>query len=317
MAKNRTTSAPRRAGRIALLGRSNVGKSTLLNAMLRHPLAIVSPKPQTTRDRLLGIVRHRDAELELLDTPGLHRAQSRLGQAMNRQAREAVGDADLIVLVTSVPRRPTEELHVHPTDQQLVASLAAELPLVLVINKVDLLADKTALLPLIESFAALRPLAAVVPLSARHDDGVDRLLDELAALVPKGEARHEADALTDRPLRFFAAEYIRERILAATGEEVPHAVAVTIDRFFEPAGNGPYKVDATIHVERAGQKGILVGKKGALVGRIRTESTLRLEELTGRAVALRLWVRVTPGWRDHPARLAELGYGVEPDLSEG
>jgi GTP-binding protein Era len=207
-----------------------------------------------------------------------------------------------------VPRHPGGELLIHPTDRQLVESLPTDGAVVLVVNKVDRLADKTLLLPLIASFAALRPLAAVVPLSALRNDGVDRLLDELAARLPRGSARHDAGALTDRPMRFFAAEYVRERILALTGEEVPHAAAVTIDRFVEPAGEGAVKVDATIHVERPGQKAILVGRKGAVVGRIRMEATTRLAELMGRPIALRLWVRVTAGWRDHPTRLAELGY---------
>jgi GTP-binding protein Era len=297
-----------------------VGKSTLLNAALEMPLAIVSPAPQTTRDAILGIVRHAGAEIALLDTPGLHRARTELGRRMNRTARDAAQGADVVVFVTDVPtdkeggeKREGDaprELAPHPGDLALLADIGAGAPTLLVVNKVDRLKDKRALLALIERYMKVRSFEAIVPISARRADGVARVLDEVARLCPEGPARYEEDALTDRPTRFFAAEYVREQILLATKEEVPHASAVVIDEFVEPAGAGATRIAATIHVERAGQKKILVGAAGEMLKRIGTRARARIEELYGRKVHLELWVRVTPAWRGEPRQLDELGYGA-------
>ena len=316
--------SPPRAARVALIGRPNVGKSTLLNAALEQPLAIVSPTPQTTRDALLGVVHHKSAEIALLDTPGLHRPRTELGRVMNNAAREAARSADVVVFVTDVPaidKPKTREdaeprraaLTPHPGDLALLADLGTEVPTVLVVNKVDRAKDKAALLPLIEALARARSFAAVVPISALRKDGVLRVLDEVEKLCPEGPWRYGPDDITDRPTRFFAAEYVREQILRATQAEVPHAVAVVIDRFFEPpaeAGGslGTLHIDATICVERPGQKRILIGKGGELLKEIGTRARLRIEELTGRKVNLKLWVRVSPGWRESAAQLEELGY---------
>jgi GTP-binding protein Era len=293
---------------VAIVGRSNVGKSTLLNAALEQPLAVVSRQPQTTRTRLLGIVRHRDAELGFLDTPGLHKARSRLGREMNRAARDAARDADVIVFLVAVPRTAKGELRPHPGDASLIAELPGDKPVVLVVNKVDVLRDKRQMLPLLQGLSALREFAAVVPISALTQDGVARVLDEVSRIVPVGAPRHAEDALTDRPMRHFAAEYVREAILRATAEEVPHAVAVTIDEYTEPGTTGQVtRIAATIHVERQGQKRILIGEKGAVLKRIGTEARLRLEELIGGRVHLELWVRVTEGWRERTDLLADFG----------
>jgi GTP-binding protein Era len=213
-------------------------------------------------------------------------------------------------MVTAVPARPGPELQPHPADLELCDGVARGRPLVLVINKIDLLRDKRQLLPLMQAFAAARPLDAIVPVSALRDDGIERILDEVAPLLPEGAPRHAEDALTDKPMRYFAAEYVREPILAATAEEVPHAVAVTIDRFVEPAGRGALRIAATIHVERDGQKKILVGRGGSLLKHIGTQARQRIEALTGHKVMLELWVRVSENWRERPAMLAELGYGI-------
>lgn len=316
-----------RAGRVAILGRPNVGKSTLLNAALDQPLSIVSPTPQTTRDAILGIVRHGDAEIALVDTPGLHKAGSALGRAMNRSAREAGKAADVVVFVAEVP--PVKFLDkgatVHTGDAALLADIPAETPVVLVLNKVDLAKKKDAILPLLTAFGALRDFAAIVPISALRGGkgGIGRVLDEVAKLCPEGPHQHDEDEITDRPVRFFAAEYVREQILRATKEEVPHAVAVEVTEFREPGpprqaraarpGAPPQKeavvrIEATIHVERPGQKKILVGTKAEMLKRIGTEARKRIEELLGRRVHLQLFVRVTADWRDSPQQLAELGY---------
>ncbi len=295
-----------RSGTVALVGRSNVGKSTLLNAALALPLAIVSRRPQTTRTPLLGLVRHGEAEIALLDTPGLHKARSRLGKEMNRAARGATREADVIAFVTALPLQiPAKgELSPHPGDLRLLEQLPD--PIVLVINKIDLLKDKQRLLPLMAAFAEARELAALVPISALQEDGITRVLDEVAQRLPEGGAQHAADAMTDRPMRWFAAEYVREPILRVTDEEVPHAVAVTVDRFDEPP-EGVARIDATIHVERDGQKRIIIGEKGAMLKRIGIAARARIEELLGRQVHLELFVRVTPNWRQRPGDLADFG----------
>ena len=297
---------PPRAGTVALIGRPNVGKSTLLNAALEQPLSIVSPTPQTTRDAILGVVHRGSAEIALLDTPGLHRPRSELGRVMNQTAREAARAADVVVFITEMSHRP----RAHPGDLTLLADIAADKPTLLVVNKVDLVHDKSLVLPLIEALSKARSFASVVPISALRDDGVARVLDEVAALLPERPWRHDPDDLTDRPVRFFAAEYVREQILAATEAEVPHAVAVTIDRFVEPAegSSGAVHIDATICVERPGQKRILIGTGGEMLKRIGTLARMRIQALTVRKVNLKLWVRILPAWRQSAAQLEELGY---------
>jgi GTP-binding protein Era len=302
---------PARSGSVALVGRPNVGKSTILNAALGTPLSIVSPTPQTTRDAILGVVHHGAAEIEIVDTPGLHRPRNELGRAMNDAAREAARAADVVVFVAEVADGTRDKAAVHAGDAALLADIAADRPTILVLNKVDRAKDKTVLFPLIEAYAKTRTFAAVVPISALKAGATARVLDEIALLLPEGAWRHGADDLTDRPVRFFAAEYVREQILRATEAEVPHAVAITIDRFSEPVGTGgTVHVDATIAVERQGQKRILIGTAGAMLKAIGTKARVRIEELTGRKVNLKLWVRVEPAWRQSRSKLEELGYTI-------
>jgi GTP-binding protein Era len=295
---------------VAIVGRPNVGKSTLLNAALEQRLSIVSPTPQTTRDTILGVVHTKGAEVGLLDTPGLHRPRSELGRVMNQAAREAARSADVVVFVAEVPSSPGPAPAPHPGDVTLLADIAAERPTILVLNKIDRARDKTALLPLIEAYAEVRAFAAVVPVCALERGGARRVLDEIEGLLPEGPWRHAPDDLTDRPLRFFAAEYVREQILRATRAEVPHATAVAIDRFVEPAegASGAVHIDATIFVERPGQKRILIGTGGEMLKAIGTKARKRIQELVGRKVNLKLWVRVSPAWREERAQLEELGY---------
>ncbi|MEZ4444758.1 MAG: GTPase Era [Polyangiaceae bacterium] len=301
-----------RSGTVAILGRSNVGKSTLLNAALSMPLAIVSNKPQTTRQAFLGVVRHAGAEIILLDTPGLHRAQDRLGKEMNRAARSAAKSADVIVFVTALPERPRPGLAPHRGDLELLGQLDPEIPVVMVINKVDLAKDKKVLLPLMSALGEVRSFAAIVPISARRDEGVRLVLDEVAKLLPEGPAQFDEDTLTDRPLRWFVTEFVREPILAATSQEVPHAIAVTVERYDD--GGEVVSIHATIHVERDGQKRIIIGDKGALIKRVGIKARQRIEELLERRVHLELFVRVTKDWRQRPQDLADFGLiaGSEP-----
>jgi GTPase len=295
---------PTRAGRVALIGRPNVGKSTLLNTLLGEPIAIVSLHPQTTRDTVRGVLTAGDTQFAFVDTPGLHEPRTRLGKWMNETARQAARDADVLVLLVEAPRddkapRPS------PADLALAAELP-KLPTVLAINKVDKLKDKSQLLPLIAAFAEAHPFATTVPISARRANGTERLLAEVRALLPEQPFLFESDTLSDQPVRFFVAEFVREQILKATRQEVPHGVAVVVERFDE-SGKMPH-IEVAVHVARDAHKKILIGAQGQMLKRIGTAARARVEQMLERRVHLQLWVRTTPDWMDDPARLRELGY---------
>jgi len=296
-----------RSGTVAIVGRPNVGKSTLLNAALRERLAIVAPTPQTTRDNILGVVRRADAQIALVDTPGLHAPRSRLGRRMNSIAHEAARDADVLLFVTALPPKVPDRPAPHDQDVELLGKLAAQSPVVLVINKIDRLGKrKSALLPLLEAYAERAAPSSIVPISALRDDGVERALGEVASLLPVRGPAYDEDFLTDRPLRFFASEYVREQVTLATRDEIPHHVAVRIDRFEEE--ETLTRIEATIHVARDGQRGIVIGKSGERLKGIGTAARLRIEEMVGRQVHLQLWVSTEKGWPDSGPVLDSLGY---------
>lgn len=301
-----------RFGTVAILGRTNVGKSTFLNAVLGEDLAIISPLPQTTRETLLGVVTLKDAQIAFVDTPGFHQPISELGRRMNQAAMEVVRSTDAVLMMTDPSTRTASAKGrgqaVGAEDRELISRLppAKSVPSMLVINKVDLLRDKSLLLPLLTEFATLHEFGAYVPASVRQDDGVDRVLSELTALLPEGDAAYPAETLTDRPTRYFVREFIREQVLQATRGEVPHAVAVAIDSYEE--GTKLVRIAATIHVEKTGQRKILVGNGGSMIRTIGTAARARIEGLVGVQVHLELFVRVTPRWKDAPRQLAELGY---------
>ncbi len=290
-----------RSGTAAIVGRANVGKSTLLNAMIGVPLAITSSKPQTTRDRILGIRTGDNAQIVFVDTPGMHVAKTKLGTRMNREARDAARDADVILLMTDSPK-PTEE------DQ----AIAKELPkqVILVLNKIDRITDKTVLFDALTAHAAVRDYLAIVPISAKSGNGVDRVLNEVRSVLPEGEMGFDEETLTDRPTRFFVAEYVREQVLKKTREEVPHGVAVVIERFDEPLKSKVATIEAAIHVDRESHKRIVIGKGGLMLKEIGIASRRRVEALLGHKVHLKLWVRVTPGWYRTDAGLKQMGYST-------
>jgi GTPase len=299
-----------RFGTIAIVGRANVGKSTFLNAALGQPLAIVSPLPQTTRDALLGIVTHGDAQLAFLDTPGLHRAKTELGRRMNATANEAARAADVVLFVTDGGRplaRSRDTVAPDPEDLELLARLPSSSRVLAVINKVDLVKSKDKLLPLLVGLSEVRTLEAIVPVSFRKAADVKRVLDLLAPLVPEGAPGYDDDTLTDRPSSYFAREYVREAVLESARGEVPHAVAVSLDEYDEAPKT--VRIRATIHVEKLGQRKILVGRGGEKLKEIGTRARKRIEGLIGRPVFLGLFVRITPQWKSVPRQLAELGYG--------
>jgi GTPase len=298
-----------RFGTVAIVGRSNVGKSTLLNALLGEKLAIVSSLPQTTREPLLGVASTPAAQIGFLDTPGLHRPKSELGRRMNLSALEAARAADVLLMMTDVTEVLRGKGLVPEEDRAILAQLPEGATCLLAINKVDLLPDKSRLLPLMDAFNQLRPLAGIVPVSIRNAEDVKRVLDEIVALLPEGSPGYPEDTLTDKPTAFFVREYIREQVLLQAGREVPHAVAVTIDQIDETPQ--AMTIKATLHVEKVGQRKILIGHGGTKIREIGTRARERIQELVGRKVHLSTFVRVTPRWKNATRQLAEFGYQAE------
>lgn len=293
--------SPHRCGRVVLIGRPNVGKSTLLNALIGARLSIVSAKPQTTRHRIVGIATRDDAQIVFIDTPGLHRSGGRaLNRHINRVARQAPEDADLIVHVVDARRWNEEDDAVW----QLIAAHAA--PKLLVLNKVDLIEDKARLLPLAAELTRERDYAGVHFVCARRQQGLAALLDDIASRLPEGPAAFEEDELTDRSERFLAAELVREQLMVQLSAELPYATTVEIERFEEDGAMA--RIAAAIWVEREGQKAIVVGKAGERLKAIGTAARIRMEKLFGRKVFLQLWVKVRENWSDDEAALKRLGH---------
>jgi GTP-binding protein Era len=299
----RSTSKPEpfRCGAIAVIGRPNVGKSTLVNALVGAKVSIVAPKPQTTRHRILGVATRAHAQLVLLDTPGLHRKEPRaINRQLNRTARAACTEAHAVLLVCEAARWTDED------DAALDIALACGLPVVLALNKVDKLADKRTLLPRLGELAARHTFAALVPISASKRDGLDVLEQALMTHLPQGDAMFEADAITDRSERFLAAELIREQVVRQLHEELPFSATVEVERFKQTKART--EIAAVIWVERAGQKAIVVGRGGAQIKKIGMAARKELESMVGGPVFLELWARVREQWSDDEAALRRFGY---------
>jgi GTP-binding protein Era len=292
---------PHRAGFVSLLGRPNSGKSTLLNAMLGEKLAIVAPKPQTTRNVIQGVLTLPDAQIAFLDTPGIHKSESLLDKHLIRAVREAVEGRDLLLFLADATKSVG-------TEDSRALDLAGKsgTPMLLVPTKIDRVRDKSLLLPLIEKYRALHNFAAYVPVSAITGDGLTALRREIVARLPEGPPQFPSDYLTDQPARFLVAEIVREKILLETRQEVPHSVAVLVDRW-EESGK-VLKIAAIIYVERPGQKGIIIGSGGAMLKSIGTAARRDIEGLLSRKVFLELTVKEMPGWREDPAFLNELDW---------
>ncbi|MGQ0383358.1 MAG: GTPase Era [Gammaproteobacteria bacterium] len=291
-----------RSGTVVIAGRPNAGKSTLFNALVGQKLSIVTPKSQTTRHRIQGVVTRPGWQVALLDVPGAARAAgSRLVQAMNREAAAALAGADAAILVVTAPRWGSGD------EAALAALVAARLPVVLAVNKIDLVRPRERLLPFLEGCAARHDFAAVVPVSALRAENLDRLARAVADLLPEAPAAWPADAVTDRDERFIAAEALREQLMIALSAELPYGIAVEIERF-EQQPDGRTDVDAVIWVERPGQRRIVIGTGGARLKAIGRATRLALNERLGRRVHLSTWVRVQKGWSDDPAMLRRLGH---------
>jgi GTP-binding protein Era len=298
---------PFRSGFVCLLGRPNAGKSTLLNTLVGAKLAIISPKPQTTRNRIQGILhlpqegRRPGAQVILIDTPGVHLPDSSLGRKMMVEVRQAMEGCDLILLIVDVTRR------LGPEDKSaLRMARQSATPVFLLLNKIDLLRDKTRLLPVIEEYRKLHDFKEIIPLSAREKNGLDPLLEKVVEVLPPGPPYFSEDQITDQPSRFMAAEIIRERVLLDCQQEVPHATTVVIDQFEE--GPTLTRVAATIYCEREGQKAILVGQGGQRLKKIGTAARLNIERMLATKVWLELFVKVRPGWRESRAFVDELDW---------
>lgn len=291
-------------GTVAIIGRSNVGKSTLLNRLLGEKISIVSNKPQTTRTRVMGVVHAEGAQIAFLDTPGLHKPDHLLNRRMVRAAVETLEDADVLYMLMEATSLPG------PGDLSAIKYMKEALakqprPVILVVTKIDLV-NKHKMLPVLDQYAKLFAWTEVVPVSAQADDNVARLLAVTVPYLPSGEGLYGEDVVTDQTMRTLAAEMIREKVIQATEDEVPYATAVEIDDFVEQGKLA--KIRASIVVERETQKGILIGKQGERLKSIGTQARLDMEKVFGMKVFLELWVKVRKAWREDEQTLVELGY---------
>lgn len=303
---------PFRSGFVCILGRPNVGKSTLLNALVGEKLAIISPKPQTTRSRIHGIVhiprgKGKDgAQIVLVDTPGAHKPDSSLGRKMMVEVREALEGCDLVLVIMDVTHKfdPRDQFALDLVKQSGTKAF-------LLLNKVDLIREKAKLLPLIDECRKLYNFNEVIPISALKGNGLDLLLELVIKALPAGPAYFPDDQITDQPARFMAAEIVREQVLLNTKEEIPYATTVIVDSFEE--GAKLTRITATICCEREGQKGILVGRGGQMLKKIGTAARWQIERVLETKVFLELHVKVEPGWRDSRAFVEELDWRKQPE----
>lgn len=292
-----------KSGFVALIGRPNVGKSTLLNFLVGQKVAIMSPQPQATRNKISGIYTDDQEQIVFIDTPGIHKPKNKLDDFMDKSSYSALDEVDVVLFM--VEPEPAGK------GDQYIAELLKKIkkPVFLVINKIDKVhPDK--LLSIIDSYKNLGDFAEIVPISASQGNNVSELIKTIAKYLPEGPQFYDADQLTDRPEYFIVAELIREQVLKLTHEEVPHATAVVVDRMRDHEG-GKLQIEATIYVERPGQKGIIIGKKGQMLKQIGIAARQEIEALLGEKVNLRLWVKVQKNWRSDPAFLKSIGYNAK------
>jgi len=302
------------SGFVCILGRPNAGKSTLLNALVGERLAIVSPKPQTTRNRILGIVqipkqkKKAGGQIVLIDTPGVHKPDSSLGRKMMSEVREALEGCDLLLLIVDVTRKFS-----HADESVLEMAKKSGTPVFLLLNKIDLLRNqKDKLLPIIDGYSKLYAFKEIIPLSARKPEGLDLLLKKVIDVLPEGPRYFPEDQVTDQPARFMAAEIIREQVLTETSEEVPYATTVLVEQFEE--GAKLTRIAAAIYCEREGQKRILIGKQAQMLKKIGTAARLQIEKMVGTRVFLELFVKVSPDWRESHSFIEELDWRRQLEL---
>ena len=302
-----------RAGFCAIVGRPNVGKSTLMNRLLGQKLAVVTPKPQTTRNRIIGVKNLPGAQIVYVDTPGIHKAKSSLNQYMVDQALGAVGECDVALMLVEAPRLTPEELQTGfdpgEGNRAIITRLAkVHRPRILGLNKIDRLGDKSALLPLIQAYQALLPWDAIIPISAATGDGTDALEQAVVERLPAGPALYPEEMVTDRAERFLAAELVREQTYMLLSDELPYSVAVTIENFQEREDRKDVVIDAVIHVERDSQKRIVIGEGGKMIRELGTRARAEIGKMLGCPTHLKLFVKVDPEWTRTQSSLRRLGY---------
>src|SRR6266699_4052044 len=303
-----------RSGFVAIVGRPNAGKSTLVNRLVGQKIAIVTSKPQTTRNRIQGIVTRPDGQIVFIDTPGIHEAKTALNKQMLREINAAVEGIDVLLLMA-------DAIAMQPHADNMLIDRAKRFrgkAVILALNKVDKL-PKSKLLPILEAFNNEFPFAAMVPISALKGDGTDRLVEEIFKVLPEADSYFPDDQITDQPERFLASEIIREKAIALTYHEVPHALAVIVDKW--EAKPKLLRIEATMHVERASQKKILIGHKGEMLKKIGTQARKELEAILGSKIYLGLFVKVAPDWRESPQKVRELDWrfqleGLAGELEE-
>ncbi len=290
---------------IALVGRPNVGKSTLLNALMQEKIAIVSPKPQTTRNRINGIFTEGEDQFVFLDTPGIFNPRNALGDVMVKTAKTTMQDGDAVILVVDIGREPGDV-----ENKVITYAKQSGVPCILVLNKIDLV-HAPDVAKAITTYAALHDFHAIIPLSAKSGRGVEAVMDECRGFLQESEWIYPEDIATDQPVRQMAAEIIREKVLRTTNKEIPHGVAVLIEHFSEDSKTGMITINADIYCEKATHKGIIVGKGGEGLKRIGSYAREDLEKLLGAKVFLTLWVKVKENWRESVAAVTNLGYRDE------
>lgn len=293
---------PYRSGFISIIGRPNVGKSTLLNHVLGQKISIISDKPQTTRNRILGVKHLPEGQMVFFDTPGIHQAKSKLNQRMVQAALGSLGEVDLVFFLVE------PDLEAGETDLFIAEHLGKiKTPKILVMNKIDLV-KKERMIPLLDFFNKKGGFSEMIPISALHGENVERLVNMALSFLPEGEPYFPEDVVTDQPVRFLAAEIIREKVIKKTRDEIPYAIAVQIEEFKEDEVKNMSTIRAVIFVERDSQKGILIGQKGQTLKEIGTAARQELETLLGAKIFLQLWVKVKKGWSKDDAFLNEMGY---------
>ncbi len=300
-------SEPIRSGMVAIVGPPNAGKSTMMNYLLGQKISIVSHKPQTTRNRILGVVNDDNYQIVLLDTPGLHKARQPLNREMVRIAMESLNEVDVIVYMIDVSLPLPEKVELEKNKEMMEQMEGVAAPVILVLNKVDLL-EKERLLPMMKRYSELFPFHGVMPLSALTGEGTEVVVEELLKLLPLGPRYFPEDVPTDASERFLAAEIVREKVFILTGQEIPYSTAVTIESFQDDETKKMTTIHATIVLERNSQKGIVIGKGGKKLKSIGTAARKDIEKMLGQKVLLKLWVKVRKDWSKDERFLKELGF---------
>lgn len=297
-----------KSGFVTMIGRPNVGKSTLMNQLIGQKIAITSNKPQTTRNRIKTVYTDKErGQIVFVDTPGIHKAKNRLGEYMMKVVKETLGDVDLVLWLVEPKNKVSED------DLKIAETLSQiDQPVILIINKCDMV-SRDALLPIIEAYRHAGEFAEIIPLSARKGTNCDDLMDTIYKYLPYGPAFYDEDTVTDQTEREIVAEIIREKSLYVLQDEIPHGIAVTVEKMNPRKGKHLMDIEATIYCERESHKGIIIGKKGAMLKRIGTDARYEIEKLTGMHCDLKLWVKVRKNWRDSEAQLKNFGYRERND----